>query len=728
MPGANNASVIFIACIGLLASTKARPASQENQHDIFSLDLKTLATLEVNPSADASSKGLSKTLAGGQLGEGMNMGILGNRPITEVPFSVTSYTQSSILDSMAPSVGEVLQYDPTVRVARGFGNFQQLYRVRGFHIFSDDMLYNGLYGLLPRQYLSSQLIERVEITRGVSGFLNGPTSNNSSLGGVVNVMPKRATLEPITRLNMGYESEQQWLVAADLGRRSEDKRYGMRLNAITRDGETAVNNASRQLDLTTIGLDYSGKVLRISADFGYQDLHLDELQPSIDFAINVPVQAAPDSDQSISQPWNYSDERDWFGSLHMQYDVSATTTGWLAAGVREGREDSIFLSSLTVNNSDGDITADRFDVKHEDSVFTAKAGLSIEWQSGPLNHVTTMEATTYENKARNAYAIYSGVTDNLYQHQNVELPTMLNFSGGDFNAPGITQTIRRKSYAVVDQISQGKRWNLLIGVRMQHFHDDLFDYDTQLEQSSYSQHLTTPLLAGLLRHGKHLFSYFNYCETALAAGVAPSTNSQGVVTNAGKSVEPTRNKQLELGLKWNGKRGGGSISLYQIQQPMLGFDSNNRYGDIDEDETHKGIEWLFYGRMLNSLSANGGITLMKTDAAGNDAIGVPQRQANLNLAWDLMAVSGLTLNAYLIYTGDNYADTGNLKTVPSWWRGDIGARYARQWDNTTQITLRVKIENLTNREYWASTGGYPGFGYLTVSQPRTLLASVSIDF
>ena len=48
-------------------------------------------------------------------------------------------------------------------------------------------------------------------------------------------------------------------------------------------------------------------------------------------------------------------------------------------------------------------------------------------------------------------------------------------------------------------------------------------------------------------------------------------------------------------------------------------------------------------------------------------------------------------------------------------------------DNQT-VTLRARVDNATNRNYWASVGGYPGSGYLVVGAPRTLSLSVSVDF
>jgi iron complex outermembrane receptor protein len=44
------------------------------------------------------------------------------------------------------------------------------------------------------------------------------------------------------------------------------------------------------------------------------------------------------------------------------------------------------------------------------------------------------------------------------------------------------------------------------------------------------------------------------------------------------------------------------------------------------------------------------------------------------------------------------------------------------------LTLRLRVDNATDRNYWASVGGYPGSGYLTVGGPRTFSLSASVDF
>ena len=84
-----------------------------------------LDTVKISASADASATGLTKTLSGGQVARGGRIGILGTRDQMETPFSVTAYTNQLIQDQQAQSVADVLQNDPSIRMARGFGNFQE---------------------------------------------------------------------------------------------------------------------------------------------------------------------------------------------------------------------------------------------------------------------------------------------------------------------------------------------------------------------------------------------------------------------------------------------------------------------------------------------------------------------------------------------------------------------------------------------------------------------------
>ena len=99
---------------------------------------------EVVVTAQGSQIDLPEPYAGDQIARGGRAGLLGNLDYMESAFSGTAYTQSLIRNQQARSVGDVLQNDPAVRVTKGFGNFQEVYMVRGFPVFSDDMMLNGV--------------------------------------------------------------------------------------------------------------------------------------------------------------------------------------------------------------------------------------------------------------------------------------------------------------------------------------------------------------------------------------------------------------------------------------------------------------------------------------------------------------------------------------------------------------------------------------------------------
>jgi len=90
-------------------------------------------------------------------------------------------------------------------------------------------------------------------------------------------------------------------------------------------------------------------------------------------------------------------------------------------------------------------------------------------------------------------------------------------------------------------------------------------------------------------------------------------------------------------------------------------------------------------------------------------------------------VRGLSLSARVLHTASQYADAANTQKVPSWRRVDAGVRYIANVGKQA-LTLRAQVENLGNRDYWASAGGYPGSGYLVLGAPRTLTVSATLDF
>ncbi len=699
-------------------------------------DGKTLSTVTVNASADASAQGLSPAYPGGQVARGGRAGILGTKDAMDTPFSITSYTNELIQDRHARSVGDVLQNDPTVRVARGFGNFQEAFFIRGFILDSDDTAYNGLYSLLPRQYIATELFERVEVLRGASAFLNGASPNGGGLGGSINLLPKRAPNEPLNRVTFGVASGGQTQVAADIARRfGPDGNTGIRVNAAARNGGTAVDHEDVQLGLLAVGLDWRSRDVRLSGDIGWQDHKLKNTRTNVTLGSAVTtVPSVPDNQTNFAQPWSYSNERDVFGTLRGEWDLSPSTTAWAAAGARRG-EEANSLANLTVTNAaSGAATTYRFDNTRKDSVNTGELGLRGKLQTGSVGHEWVAVASHYDFEKKNAYAMDWRNTHatNLYNPIATNLPgfSANTLLGGDLANPLRTGSTRLTSFALGDTMAfMDNRMLFTVGLRHQKMEIANYDYGTGLQTDRYDQSRTSPLLAAVYKVNKGLSVYANYVEGLSQGQTAPST-----ATNRGEMLAPYVSKQKEVGIKFDAGRVGGSVALFSTTKPRAFLNTANLFSTSGKDR-HQGIELAVQGEATKGLRLLGGLTWLDakqltTGAAATDGqrvIGVPKLQANLGAEWDVPGVPGLAVDGRWVHTGASYANATNTLRVPGWNRLDVGARYMTEVQGKL-VTLRARIDNLTNRNYWASVGGYPGSGYLVVGAPRTLSLSVSMDF
>ena len=450
---------------------------------------KTLDTVVVQASADASSEGLTQPYAGGQVARGSRIGLLGNQDFMATPFSTTAYTSELIQDQQARSVADVVQNDPSVRVARGFGNFQELYMVRGFPVASDDTTYNGLYGLLPRQYVATELLERVEIFRGANSFLTGGVGGASGfgIGGTINALPKRAPSEPLTQVTAGIESGGQAYLATDIARRfGPEQRGGIRVNAVRRDGDTAVDDEKRRLDVFSVGVDYRGDTFRVSGDIGHQNHRIDNPRPSVTPSGGIPD--APHADKNYAQPWTYSLERQTFGTLRAEFDLSDRTTAWIAGGLRDGHEKNR-LANPTVT-ADGQTTAYRFDNVRDDRVKTGEIGLRSKLATGPVGHTLVVSTAAFDSESRNAYALsdWSGFSDDLYDPVDVAMPSATFWTGGSMSSPKVTERVRTHSVAVADTLAfADERVLLTVGARRQTLVQKTYNYATGDRESNYDE-------------------------------------------------------------------------------------------------------------------------------------------------------------------------------------------------------------------------------------------------
>ncbi|EKO3514541.1 TonB-dependent siderophore receptor [Vibrio fluvialis] len=665
---------------------------------------------------------------GGQVARSGRAGILGNQDFMDTPFSSSNYTSKLIEDQQAKSVGDVLKNDPTVRQAVGYGNFQELYMIRGFPVYSDDMTLNGVYGILPRQYVAAEMLERVEVFRGANSFVNGAAPGGSAIGGSINLVPKRAGSEPLTRVTLGTQSGGQAYGAMDVARRfGDNQENGVRVNVVARNGDDAVDDQETQLGVLSLGFDHQGENFRMSADLGYQDHHIDAPRPSVTPGSAIP--SLPSSEANYAQDWTYTDEKQLFGVVRGEYDFSSQTTGWIAGGMRRGKEHNLLANPTA--DADGNLTAYLFENVREDTVMSGDTGVRHEFSTGSVGHTVVVSGSVYQSRSKNAY-VMSSSTDvgSLYDYDSLEQFAGLYY-GGSLSDPKETERVTYSSAALADTLSLfDDQVKVMLGARLQRLETRSFDYSTGEKTGDYSKTALTPSVGVVYQPTLDISLYANYSEALLPGETAPADSSNPT----GEVLKPNRSEQYEVGAKYDNGSYGAVVSLFQISKPSYMYDSNNYYTDNGE-QRNRGIELSAFGEPIESVKVLGGVTLIDAEIVknadatteGKQAIGVPKVQANVNIEWATPFVEGLTLEGRTLYTGSQYASADNSLELPSWTRFDLGARYGMKLGDNA-LTLRARVDNVTDKSYWASAGGYPGSNYLVQGAPRTFVLSASYDF
>ena len=664
--------------------------------------------------------------AGGQVATGGRVGMFGSQDVMDTPFAVTSYTEELARNQQARSIGDVLQNDPAVRVTKGFGNFQELYVIRGFPVYSDDMTYNGLYGVLPRQYVASELVERVEVFHGPTAFLNGAAPGGSAVGGAINLTPKRAGDAPLNRVTLGWDGGDALYAAGDFSRRfGQDQTWGGRLNVAARDGEGMIERENRELQVLGLGVDRRGDRARFSADFGWQNHRIDAPRPTV--TPNGAVPTPPSADINFAQPWTYTDEEQLFGVVRGEFDVTDDLTVWAAIGGRSGKEDNVLANPNSA--PDGTLSAYRFDNVREDHVFSADVGVRFEVTTGSIDHTFVASASQVQLRSENAYAFsdFAGFTSNLYNPVDVAPPTPDVFVGGDLDTPLTTERSRASSFAVADQMSfLDGRLLATVGARYQEIETGAYDYNSGVKGSGYEGDAVTPAFALVFKPSDRISLYANYAEALVPGKTAPNVVNGQVVANAGEVLDPFRGEQIEAGVKYDGGLFGASLNVFRVALASESFDPATGIYAADGEQENRGVELSLYGEPIQGLRLLGGAALLDTEiTTGAEAIGVPDFQTNLNVEWDVAAVSGLTLEGRVVHTGSQAVSP--TVDLDSWTRFDAGVRYQFEAGDRP-LTLRARVENLSDEDHWVAAGGYPGANYLTLGAPRTVRVSISTDF
>lgn len=679
---------------------------------------QALAPVTVNSTLLADE--LPRAYAGGQVARGTQLGILGSASIMDTPFNTTGYTAALIEDQQASTVAAVLMNDPSVRFTTSEGHIYENFSIRGFEVGGEDLAFNGLYGLSPYGHAPTEFIERVEVLKGPGALLGG-MSPQGGVGGVINLIPKRAEDKPLLRLTTDYTSSSQFGVHLDAGQRfGENGRYGVRFNGGYRDGKVGVDDQKKQRTLAAVALDYRGTQLNLALDAYTNRENIDNGSSWMASFPSTGVIAPPKTGTNLLRGIHGKLSNDAV-AVRGSYEFNDVITAYAALGqLSYTYEGYINGTRAAIRNAAGDYVGNTFNQRGTTDTTSGEIGVRGRFVTGPVKHQVVASYTSLEfDTGRATVNTSANYSSNIYNPVN---PALAPDPGP---APKVSDAALR-SVALADTLSfADDKVLLILGAREQQVKTRTLTGTPTL----YDKRALTPAVGIVVKPwSPSVALYANYIEGLSQGGTVTDTTAK----NFGTVFAPYKSTQLEGGVKWDQGAYGNTVSVFQIERPSMVKDTaSNTYND-DGQQRNRGVEWNTFGEIGGQLRLLGGaaytdakMTKASTVAlTGKTIYGTPKWKANLGGDWTVPGMNGLIVNARVVYTGSQWVNSLNTQQIDSWTRLDLGARYSlRVQDHLVQ--LRANVDNVADKSYWA---GSFNDGYVTQGAGRVYKLSASADF
>ena len=319
-------SSIRLALMTAIAALPMTAFAAADEPEVY--DLEEVEVVGAHETAASGESEQPSVYAGGQIARTSHLGVLGERDFMDVPFNVTTFNNQMIENQQASSIVDVITNDPSVSDMT-LSSVSQAWMIRGFKAQQQDTQLNGIYGVAPRFYGGIEYVDRVEVLKGVGALLSG-MAPNGSLGGTINFIPKRAEGNKAS-VTLSYGNQGQFTQHLDISRRSNDNKFGVRLNLLNNNGEGQYDGEHIKTHTGFIGVDYNTGRSRMTFDAGIISNLVENAQYRLQINDNV-IRAlggsAPrvDINTNLGAPGTFRKVIEKFGLLRSEYDIDKNIT------------------------------------------------------------------------------------------------------------------------------------------------------------------------------------------------------------------------------------------------------------------------------------------------------------------------------------------------------------------------------------------------------------------
>ncbi|AAM42972.1 MULTISPECIES: TonB-dependent siderophore receptor [Xanthomonas] len=650
-------------------------------------------------------------------------------PLRDLPISARVLDHSLLEDAGVTDLAGALDMASGITKANNLGGLWDSYSIRGFTgdpNFSSDYMVNGFNASRGYNGLRDGAnTQSVEVIKGPASALYG----RGEPGGAVNIVTKKPLFDAQHSVDLSAGRFDSYRAALDsTGPLSETVAY--RVNLMHKDQHSFRDTVDSDATLLAPSLlwmptpdttvSYELELLRIHTPF-------DRGVTAIDGDAN----RLPAS-RFLGEPGD--GDIDLHSTGHQVFAVHGLNQTWSLQGGATYRDSGMRGFSTepwTLQADDRTLRRERRYRDYQGRDIAARAELLGTLGSGKVAHHVLFgidgnrfNDSRYQLRARSAATPYS--IDVLAPRYGVAQPGRL--------AP-ITDTDERQQVWGVyaqDQIDLGARWKALLGVRYDHYQQDIANRLRATTQQA-SDGVISPR-AGLTVHLDDTLSLY----ASAAAGFRPNS---GVGAN-GQSFAPEKSRSLETGLKYvqPGEGLEATLAVFRIdKENVLSLDPADTSFSLPVGQMRsEGAELDLLGRLTPHLAASVGLAYTDSQVTRSSAAAmgtglaegrrfpnVPRFSGNafVNYAQPLSGTRSAAVGVGVSRTGERLgsvdSNTGFVLPAYTVWR------LVGHYDLSERLRLYAKVENLTDRRYAAFSYSeqwvYPG-------APRTWTVGARLRF
>ncbi|PUE65230.1 TonB-dependent siderophore receptor [Arcobacter lacus] len=645
------------------------------------------------------------------------VGIWDKRTLQDTPYQMSVISQDMI-ENTASGIAQIFKMNPVVQLSY-LSTSAQSWNSSGMNIRGFSAVNNTIFDGVPLSgtYTAlSQDLERVEILNGLSGFLYGV----GYVGGAVNYITKKPTLERLTNITLGTTGNEAAYVHADLGGKIDEKgKFTYRLNAFKQEGETSIKDQKVDNSLVSGALDWRATDnLILSFDASHKEIRTDKLTAS--FSSNQSINNL-DPKQGYAPDWTFSEgsqDRLGFKSLWQINDNVKLRTGYIHI-----EQENEFNQPYVYDNYDGTYRFNYYRL-YPDKVkdHGAYVYTDFDFNTFGIEHTLTIGSSGNKRKSYTMDNPREWVNLGNYKLNELNSVAEPTYLGSSNNRKYLSSRNEKINFMIGDDIRFNDQWSALVGFNYVETQTDSYDVNGT-RTSGYDANEVTPSLSLIFKPFEDLTTYITYMEALENGTIVGNTYK-----NFGEVFDPYVSKQYEIGAKYSVSENLLlSSALFRIEKANSYEDLTTSPKTLTQDGLviHEGLELTATGKVTDNLTIVGGGTIMDLEVdkananVGKKPTNVASKMAKLYAEYNIPMVKGLTVTGGAYYTGESYRDGANTDVIPSYTVYDGGLRYKTKLDKYP-TTFIMNVTNLTDKKYWRSPTSF--------GEPRNLALSMKMEF